>query len=48
MAIEAELRYTLVDRYLALTAAGKVDKDERPLVMPPLFRAGSDGIVKRH
>lgn len=47
LATDAEERVTMVQTYLALIEDGKMTKDEdRALVLTPLFRAATDGIVK--
>lgn len=46
LATDAEERVTLVMTYLALTQEGKLEVVDRPIVLAPLFRAASDGIVK--
>jgi hypothetical protein len=46
MAIDAGLRSTLAETYLAMTEEGKVSETDRALVLPALFRSGSDGIVQ--
>jgi hypothetical protein len=46
LAIDSEERVTMVMTYLALTNDGKLQEQDRPLVLGPLFRSGSDGIVK--
>jgi hypothetical protein len=46
MAIDAKLRSTLAQTYLAMTEEGKVSESDRALVLPALFRASSDGIVQ--
>lgn len=43
---DAAERAVLVETYLALTEAGKVEATDRALVLGPLFRPSSDGIVK--
>lgn len=46
LAIDAEERVTMVKTYLALTNEAKIEKEDRQLVLAPLFRPSSDGIVK--
>lgn len=46
LAMDAHERSTMVMTYLALTQEGKITPEERPLVLQPLFRPSSDGIVK--
>jgi hypothetical protein len=46
MAIDAKLRSTLAQTYLAMTEEGKVSEADRALVLPALFRSSSDGIVQ--
>lgn len=43
---DAEERSTMVQTYLALTNEGKLTEAERQLVLSPLFRNMSDGIVR--
>ncbi|MHC2618832.1 ElaB/YqjD/DUF883 family membrane-anchored ribosome-binding protein [Bradyrhizobium huanghuaihaiense] len=43
---DAEERVAMVMTYLALTNDGKVEASDRALVLAPLFRTASDGIVK--
>lgn len=46
MGIDAKLRATLAECYLALTADGAVSESERALVLPALFRPSADGVVQ--
>lgn len=46
MTIDAKLRTTMVKTYLALASNNKVDEKDRALVLAPLFRAGTDGIIQ--
>jgi hypothetical protein len=46
LAIDAGERVALIQTYLALTQDGKIAEAERTLVLTPLFRSSSDGIVK--
>ncbi|MDR3408977.1 MAG: DUF6161 domain-containing protein [Methylovirgula sp.] len=46
LAIDAGERVTLIQTYLALTEGGTVAESERSLVLAPIFRSSSDGIVK--
>lgn len=43
---DAEERIAMVMTYLALSNEGKVEASDRALVLAPLFRTASDGIVK--
>lgn len=43
---DAEERIAMIQTYLALSNEGKVTETERALVLAPLFRSASDGIVK--
>lgn len=43
---DAEERVAMVMTYLALSNEGKVEASDRALVLAPLFRTASDGIVK--
>lgn len=46
LAIDAEERATMAMTYLALIERGAADEKDRALILAPLFRATSDGIVK--
>lgn len=46
LSMDAHERSTMVMTYLALTQDGRITPEERPLVLQPLFRPTSDGIVK--
>ena len=46
MTIDANLRTTMVMTYLALASNKQVDDKDRALVLAPLFRAGTDGIIQ--
>lgn len=46
LAIDAEERATMAMTYLALIERGAADEKDRALVLAPLFRPTSDGIVK--
>lgn len=46
MAIDANLRSVMVKTYLALSTDEKLREQDRALVLAPLFRAGTDGIIK--
>lgn len=47
LAADAEERVTMVKTYLSLLEEGKMpDSDDRKLVLTPLFRPATDGIVK--
>jgi len=46
MAIDAKLREVMAMTYLALSAKQQVDEKDRALVLAPLFRAGTDGIIQ--
>lgn len=43
---DAEERSTIIQTYLALVKEGKIEDTERQLVLGPIFRHGSDGIVR--
>lgn len=43
---DAEERVAMTQTYLALTHEGQLEPGDRPLVLAPLFRSASDGIVK--
>lgn len=42
--IDAQLRSTLAQTYLALTQDGKVDEGDRALILPALFKHTNDGL----
>jgi hypothetical protein len=44
--IDAGERVAMIKTYLALTAEDKVSEVERPLVLSPIFRPATDGIVR--
>ncbi|MHC2020376.1 DUF6161 domain-containing protein [Methylobacterium sp. CM6247] len=46
LAIDADERATMAMTYLALIERGAADEKERALILAPLFRPSSDGIVK--
>lgn len=46
LATDADERVTLVMTYLSLTQDGSLEAADRPIVLAPLFRAATDGIVK--
>jgi hypothetical protein len=46
MAIDAKLRAVMAKTYLALASNQQVKDSDRALVLAPLFRAGTDGIIK--
>ena len=47
LATDAEERVTMVKTYLSLLEGGKMpDSEDRKLVLTPLFRPATDGIVK--
>ncbi|TFZ55565.1 hypothetical protein E4V01_21825 [Methylorubrum sp. Q1] len=46
LAIDAEERATMAMTYLALIERGAADEKDRALILAPLFRPTSDGIVK--
>jgi hypothetical protein len=46
LATDADERGTMVLTYLALTNEQKIEPSDRALVLAPLFRSASDGIVK--
>jgi hypothetical protein len=46
LAIDAEERATMAMTYLALIERGAADEKDRALVLAPLFRPTSDGIIK--
>ena len=46
MAIDAKLRSVMAKTYLALASNHQVKDEDRALVLAPLFRAGTDGIIK--
>lgn len=46
LSIDAEERAIMVQTYLALIEAGAATETERALVLAPLFKSSSDGIVK--
>jgi hypothetical protein len=43
---DAEERVAMIKTYLALSNEGKVEAVDRALILAPLFRSASDGIVK--
>jgi hypothetical protein len=43
---DAEERVAMILTYLALSNDGKVETSDRALILAPLFRTASDGIVK--
>lgn len=43
---DAEERVTMIKTYLALTNEGKVEPTDRTLVLTPVFKSASDGIVR--
>ncbi len=45
MAIDAKQRVTMAKTYLALASNQKVDEKDRALVLAPLFRPSSDGLI---
>lgn len=46
LAIDADERATMALTYLALMERGAVEEKDRALILAPLFRPSSDGIVK--
>jgi hypothetical protein len=46
LVIDAQERVVMIETYLALIKEGQLDEKERALVLTPLFRSSSDGIVK--
>ncbi|MBE7196260.1 MAG: hypothetical protein INR70_00440 [Parafilimonas terrae] len=46
LSIDADERATMVMTYLALTERGAAEEKDRALILAPLFRPSSDGIVK--
>jgi molybdopterin-biosynthesis enzyme MoeA-like protein len=46
LTIDADERVVMAQTYLALINEGKLDPQERTLVLTPLFRPSADGIVK--
>jgi hypothetical protein len=46
MAIDAKMRFTMAKTFLALAKKHNVDDRDRALILAPLFRAGTDGIIQ--